>query len=112
MQSEHGPGVRRRQFDHRLVGLHLDQGLILGDGVTLGDEPLDDPPLVDALTDIWKVEYERHHAPFLFAVSEREHLLRRLDDSLARREVELFAVREREYHVETGHPLHRRLELE
>ena len=70
MQSEHRPCVRRRQLDHRLVGLDLDQGLILGDGITLGDQPLDHPPLVDALTDIWKTEYERHPAPFLFVGSE------------------------------------------
>ncbi len=60
MQLEHGAALWRRQLDHRLVGLHLEQGLVLGDGVALGDQPLDHPPLVDALADIRKIESERH----------------------------------------------------
>ena len=36
------PGPLRRDLHRRLGGLHLDQRLVLGDHVTLGDQPLED----------------------------------------------------------------------
>ncbi len=60
VQPEHGPGIGGRQLDHRLVGLDLEQRLVVGDHVALGDQPLHDPSFVDPFTHIGEVENERH----------------------------------------------------
>ena len=53
-------GRRRRDLDRRLVGLDLDERLILHDLVPLGDEPAGDLPLGQALAEIWQLELVRH----------------------------------------------------
>ena len=57
---EHGPGARRRDLDGRLVGLDLDERLILLDVVALGDEPAGDLRLGEALAEIGQLELVRH----------------------------------------------------
>lgn len=46
------PGDRRRDLDHRLVGLDLDEGLVPGDRVSLPDQPSDDLGAGEALSQI------------------------------------------------------------
>jgi hypothetical protein len=54
-------GHRRREFDQRLVGLDLDEGLVPADGVPRRDQPGDDLSLFEALADIGKLELDPCH---------------------------------------------------
>ena len=54
------PGRRRRNLDRRLVGLHLDERVVLGDLLALGDEPARDLALGQALAEIGELELVRH----------------------------------------------------
>ena len=53
-------GGRRRDLDRRLVGLDLDERLVLGDLVALGHEPAGDLAFGQALAEIGKLELVRH----------------------------------------------------
>ena len=57
---EHRPGARRGDLDRRLVGLHLDERLILVHLVALGDEPAGDLGLGEALAEVGEPELVRH----------------------------------------------------
>ena len=60
------PG-RRGDLDGRLVRLDLDERIVLGDRVTLGDEPARDLALRQALAEIRKLELVRHARPIVGA---------------------------------------------
>ena len=53
-------GGGRRDLDGRLVGLDLDERLVLGDLVALGDEPAGDLAFGQALAEVGKLELVRH----------------------------------------------------
>ena len=53
-------GGGRRDLDGRLVRLHLDERVVLGDLRTLGDEPAGDLALRQALPEIRQLELVRH----------------------------------------------------
>ena len=57
---QHGALPRRGDLDGRLVGLHLDERLILGDLVTLRDEPARDLGLGQALAEVGELELVGH----------------------------------------------------
>ena len=61
-ERHHDAGGRRRHLHHRLVGLDLDDGLVLDDVVADGDEPRDDLGLGQALADVDESELHRHRA--------------------------------------------------
>src|SRR4029079_1512559 len=54
------PRRRGRDLDRRLVGLDLDQRVVLGDLLTLLDEPAGDLALGQALAEVRKLELVRH----------------------------------------------------
>ena len=54
------PGGGRRNLDRRLVGLHLDERVVLGDLLALGDEPAGDLALGQALTEVGELELVGH----------------------------------------------------
>ena len=54
------PGVRRRDLDRRLVGLDLYERVVLGELLTLGDEPARDLTLGETLAEIRQLEGLRH----------------------------------------------------
>ena len=56
------PGGGRRDLDRRLVGLDLDQRLVLGDLVALRDEPPGDLALGQPLAEVGQLEFVRHPA--------------------------------------------------
>ena len=60
---QHRPGVRRRDLDGRLVGLDLDERVVLGDLLPLRDEPAGDLALGEALPQVRKLERARHRQP-------------------------------------------------
>ena len=57
---EHRPGARRGDLDRRLVGLHLDERLILVHLVALGDEPAGDLGLGEAFSQVRQLELVGH----------------------------------------------------
>ena len=57
---QHRAGVRRRDLDRRLVGLDLDERVVLGDLLPLGDEPAGDLALREPLAEVGKLERARH----------------------------------------------------
>ena len=58
--AEHDPTDRRAELDGRLLGLDLDDWLVLVDRLTLRDEPARDLALLEALTEIGQRECVRH----------------------------------------------------
>ena len=56
----HAPAERRGQLDLGLLGLHEEDGLILLDLVTLGDENADDLRLGEAFPEVGQLEVSRH----------------------------------------------------
>ena len=57
---EHRPGSRRRDLDRRLVGLHLDQRIVLRDALPLRDEPPGDLGLGQPLAQVRQLELVGH----------------------------------------------------
>ena len=53
-------GSRRGDLDRRLVGLHLDQRVVLGDLLPLGDEPAGDLALGQPLAEVGQLELVGH----------------------------------------------------
>ena len=53
-------GRRRGDLDRRLVGLHLDQRVVLGDLLPLGDEPAGDLALGQPLAEVGQLELVGH----------------------------------------------------
>ena len=58
--AEDDPVDRRAHLDRGLVGLDLDDGLVLDDGVALAHEPARDLALGQALAEIGQRERVRH----------------------------------------------------
>ena len=58
--ARHLPRRRGRDLDGRLVGLDLDERLVLGDLVALGHQPAGDLALGQALAEIGQLELVRH----------------------------------------------------
>ena len=54
------PGRRRRDLDRRLVGLDLDERIVLGDLLALRDEPAGDLALGQALAEVGQLELVGH----------------------------------------------------
>ena len=59
---EQDPTHRSRDVDNRLVGFHLDQWAVLGDGLADRHVPVHDHRLGEAFTDVGEVEFGRHQA--------------------------------------------------
>ena len=59
----HDSARRRRDLDRRLVGLDLDEGVVLGDLLPLRDEPAGDLALGEPLAQIGEPELVRHQKP-------------------------------------------------
>ncbi len=57
---QHGSRPRGRDLDRRLVGLHLDERLILVDRLPLRDEPARDLGLGEALAEVGQLELVGH----------------------------------------------------
>src|SRR5262249_34151419 len=64
------PGGRRGDLDRRLVGLDLDEWIVLCDFLSLGDEPARDLALGQPLPEVRQLELVRHQA-ILIASSRR-----------------------------------------
>ncbi len=60
---QHRSAVRRRDLDGRLVGLDLDERVVLGDLLPLRDEPAGDLALGETLAEVGKLERARHRQP-------------------------------------------------
>ena len=56
----HGPGGGRRDLDRGLVGLDLDERVVLGELLPLGHEPAGDLALGEALAEVRQFELVRH----------------------------------------------------
>ncbi len=67
---EHRAGIRRGDLDGRLVGLDLDERIVLGDHLPLGDEPARDLALREPLAEIGELERARHY-PLLSCACDR-----------------------------------------
>ncbi len=72
------PGGRGRDLDRRLVGLDLDQRVVLGDLLPHRDEPARDLALGEALAQIGKPELVRHQN----AISRRTASATRATDGM------------------------------
>ena len=57
---EHRAAPRRRDLDRRLVGLHLDERLVLLDALPLRDEPACDLGFRETLAEVGELELVRH----------------------------------------------------
>jgi DNA-binding CsgD family transcriptional regulator len=79
---QHRSGARRGDLDRRLVRLHLDERLILGDGLTLLDEPARDLGLGQPLAEIGELELVRHGGAGYCDVSATARPLIGRDDEL------------------------------
>lgn len=55
-----GAAIGGRDGGHRLVGLHLQQGVAFRDAIARLDENLHDFPLVNPFSEIRQLEFERH----------------------------------------------------
>ena len=55
------PAYGRRDLDGRLVGLDLDERIVLGDLLALGHEPARDLALREALSEVGEPERARHY---------------------------------------------------
>ena len=60
VQGRHGTGEGRGQLDDRLGGLDLGDRLVQGDGVALGDEPLDELGLGKSFAEVGQAEFLDH----------------------------------------------------
>ena len=63
------PGRRRRHLDGRLVGLDLDQQVVLGDLLADGDQPADDLALGDPLAEVGHAELVGHQNAMTFVIA-------------------------------------------
>ena len=68
---QHGSAVRRRDLHGRLVGLDLDERVVLGDRLALRDEPAGDLALRETLAEVGEPERARHHARLSCAAARR-----------------------------------------
>jgi DNA-binding CsgD family transcriptional regulator len=91
---QHRPGARRGDLDRRLVRLHLDERLILADGLTLLDEPARDLSLGQPFAEVGQLELVGHGGAGYCDVSGRGHSLIGRDDELAAL-VEVLDARDR-----------------
>ena len=58
--ARHAPGGGRRDLDRRLVGLDLDERVVLGDLLAFADEPAGDLALGQPLAEVRQLELVRH----------------------------------------------------
>ena len=65
------PGRGRRDLDRRLVGLDLDERVVLGDLLPLGDEPACDLAFGQALAEVGQLELVGHARRFYRIASSR-----------------------------------------
>ena len=81
----HLAGGRRRDLDRRLVGLDLDERVVLGDLLALGDEPARDLALGQALAEVGQLELVRHGGGFYREAGRPRHRRRHDQHAQTRR---------------------------